>query len=220
MKKVVTFILAMSMLLCLAACGNKDTSAPDPEPEESSQPAPEATTTPEATPTPKPTAPPIATPKPAGTPKPESKPETAPAPDPAPGSGTGSELSLQEIIDKMVEVSGFDGGAFYESYPVTKDDAPFVTGYGDFSADFVEALGYGPLIGSIPFASVIFRLDDGADAQAFADDIEDNANPAKWICVCADSVQTAVSGNTVFFIMSSAEYADILTAAFSEVMDS
>lgn len=216
MKKLAAIILALSMALSFAACGNKTTSQPEPTPEENVQPAPESTPAPKPTLAPKPTS----TPEPAATPEPSDEPEPAPAPAPAPTSEpeTGAELSLQEILDKMLEVSGFDGGSFYESFPVTKDDAPFFTGYNDFSADFAEALGYGPMIGSIPFASVLFRLDDGADAQAFADDIKDNANPAKWICVRAESVQTVVAGSTVFFIMSSTEYADLLTAAFSEVM--
>ena len=224
MKKLVTILLALSMVFSVAACGNTNTSEPAPEPEESVQPTPEPT--PQSTPTPEPTETPAATPEPSEEPEvvstPAPAPEPTPAPDPVPEPepepGTDAELSLQEIIDKMVEISGFDGGAFYETFPVTEEDAPFFTGYSDFSADFTEALGYGPMIGSIPFASVLFRLDEDADAQAFADDIKANANPAKWICVCADSVQTVVAGNTVFFIMSKTEYADLLTAAFREVM--
>lgn len=211
MKKLVTIILTLSMALSFAACGNNAAPQPEPTPEESVQPAPESTPEPEPTSTPEPTSDPAGAPEPGGEPEPEPEPTSEPE--------TGGELPLQEILDKMLEVSGFDGGSFYESFPVTKEDAPFFTGYNDFSADFAEALGYGPMIGSIPFASVLFRLDDGADAQAFADDIKANANPAKWICVCADSVQTVVAGSTVFFIMSSTEYADLLTAAFSEVMD-
>ena len=118
----------------------------------------------------------------------------------------------------MVEVSGFDGGPFFESYEVSKEDAPYVIGYEGFSGEFTEAMGYGPMMGSIAFVMVIFRLPDGADAEAFASDIKENADPAKWICVCADSVQTVVSGNTVMFIMSDAASADTLTEAFAQVM--
>lgn len=232
MKKFAAMILALSMVLSLAACGNKNDEQPAPTPEASTQPtaeptptpavstpkptatpepSPEPTPEPEPTPTPAPAPTPTPTPAPAPAPEPDNTPEPAPAPD-------AGELSLQEIVDKMVEVSGFDGGPFFESYAVSAEDAPYVIGYEGFTGEFTEALGYGPMMGSIAFVMVVFRLPEGADAEAFASDIKDNADPAKWICVCADSVQTVVSGNTVMFIMSDTASADALTAAFAQVM--
>lgn len=224
MKKFAAMILALSMVLSLAACGNKNDEQPAPTPEASTQPTAEPTPTPAVStpkptatpePSPEPTPEPTPTPTPAPTPAPE--PTTAPEPEPAPAPDAG-ELSLQEIVDKMVEVSGFDGGPFFESYAVSADDAPYVIGYEGFTGEFTEALGYGPMMGSIAFVMVVFRLPEGADAEAFASDVKDNADPAKWICVCADSVQTVVSGNTVMFIMSDTASADALTAAFAQVM--
>ena len=37
MKRIATLILALSMLLSMAACGNKNTTEPDPTPEASAQ---------------------------------------------------------------------------------------------------------------------------------------------------------------------------------------
>lgn len=239
MKKLITIILSISMVLSLAACGGKAPAEPDPTPEAdaaptdtpvpatpkptveptaSPEPSEEPEPSPDPTPAPEPTPTPAPAPTPAPTPAPEPADTPAPVPEPTPEPEGSAELSLQDIIDKMVEVSAFDGGPFFESYAVSKEDAPYVIGYEGFSSDFVEALAYGPMMGSMAFVMVVFRLDEGADAQAFADDIKANADPAKWICVCADSVQTVVSGNTVLFIMSDTASADLLTAAFSQVM--
>ncbi len=223
MKKLVTIILALSMLLALCACGSKNTSEPSPAPEASAAPTvePAPTTKPEETPRPEDTPRPEETPEPEETaePAPAATPATAatpaPADTPAPAA---TALTLQEIVDKMVEVSGFEAGPSYASYEVGKDDAQYVIGYEGFSGEFTEALGYGPLMGSIPFVMVVFRLPDGADAQSFADDIKANADLRKWICVEAETAEAAVSGNTVMFIMCDTATAGAFVSAFNQVM--
>jgi len=66
---------------------------------------------------------------------------------------------------------------------------------------FEEGVMFAPMIGSIAFVGYVFTLADGADAEAFAADLEANCNPRWNICVEAEETVTGVSGNKVFFLM-------------------
>ena len=83
---------------------------------------------------------------------------------------------------------------------------PMLPGYlPGFSADidgFAEAAMFAPMIGSIAFVGYIFRLDDGADVDAFMQTLRDNADPSWNICVTAEETVIDAVGNTVFFVMT------------------
>lgn len=66
---------------------------------------------------------------------------------------------------------------------------------------FEEGVMFAPMIGSIAFVGYVFTLADGADAEAFAADLEANCNPRWNICVEAEETVTGISGNKVFFLM-------------------
>lgn len=149
-------------------------------------------------------------------------PDSAPDDTTATGTESGAQagedaidtIPLGGILDMMKSDSGSELGGFFDSYPVTADIAANTLGYNNFAGSFQEALGFGPMIGSIAFQMVLFRLEDGQDASAFADDIREGANPSKWVCVEADTVKTAVRGRTVLFIMGSADDVNPLYDAF------
>ncbi len=91
-----------------------------------------------------------------------------------------------------------------------------------FAEDFVvegyeDAATYMPMIGSIPFVSYIFVLSEDADAEAFADSLEANANPGWNICVTADETAVDVVDNVVFFIMCPATFEDNSDAGTEEL---
>ena len=58
-----------------------------------------------------------------------------------------------------------------------------------------------PMIGSIPFVSYVFELEDGTDAAAFTETLRNAANPRWNICTEADQTLIETNGNFVFFIM-------------------
>lgn len=236
MKKMIAFFLVLALALSCAACGKAEMDEPSTSPGVNGDMTPEPTLKgnepddeepedepgedgeedeqqPEVEPVPE------TTPELTEEPNPAPVPENTPEPTPEPTPGESENLSLTEILEQMIAASGFDGGPFFEAYAVTKEDAPYTIGYEGFSGEFEEALGYGPMMGSMAFIMVLFRLDDGADAQSFADDIKSNADPRKWICVEAETVEAIVSGNTVLFIMSDADSASQLTSAFTQVME-
>jgi len=58
------------------------------------------------------------------------------------------------------------------------------------------------MISAIPHAVVLIQLPEGADAAAVAAEIEEAADPNRWICVEAEKAAVFHSGNFVVFAMS------------------
>lgn len=69
------------------------------------------------------------------------------------------------------------------------------------------------MIGSIAYSMVYIRTKEGADAEQIKQDLFNNVNPAKWICVSAEKMIAANFGEDVFFVMAEAEMADTVYQA-------
>lgn len=190
MKKIIALLLAGILMLSLTACsGNKSEAAEDSSPTE--------TTTP-SDPTDE-----------------QATNEQAAEPPADPSSATDGETLGQTLraafLDAMDNNPEATTLALAETLisnpaiqfaPVTE---PVVPGYlAGFSADidgFAEGAMFAPMIGSIAFVGYIFRLEDGADADAFTQMLTDNADPSWNICVTAEETVVDHVGNTVFFVM-------------------
>lgn len=72
-----------------------------------------------------------------------------------------------------------------------------------------------PMMGSFAHSVVVVEVPEGVDADAVAADMEANADPRKWICVEAESVQTAVKGQVILLVISSQADADTIIANFN-----
>lgn len=62
-----------------------------------------------------------------------------------------------------------------------------------------------PMISSIAYSAVYVRTVDGADVNSIAQEMMDNIDPAKWICVTAEKQMVASIGSDIFYIMGSSE---------------
>ena len=62
---------------------------------------------------------------------------------------------------------------------------------------------------------MLIEVPEGEDAEAFAKNLADNANPRWMVCAVAESVQYAVKGDLVLFVMSSEDVANAVIAAFN-----
>ena len=80
--------------------------------------------------------------------------------------------------------------------------------------ELIEGAVSESMVGSIAYSLVDLRANDAEGAQALADSVKENVNPAKWICVQAEAVNTAVIGDVVFMVMADQATADALTASF------
>lgn len=107
-------------------------------------------------------------------------------------------LSALEIAQKLSENEAltFD--------PIATNIAPgFLSGFDNFEVTgFSDGALFGPMIGSIPFIGYVFTLDADTDTDEFVKSLEDNANLRWNICVAADEMISATSGDKVFFVMA------------------
>lgn len=62
-----------------------------------------------------------------------------------------------------------------------------------------------PMISSIAYSAIYIRTMDDADVNSIAQEMMENINPAKWICVTAEKQLVATVGSDIFYIMGNSE---------------
>ena len=205
MKKLISILLAMTMLLALAACGDTPPAAdPAPPVEESAPIESEAPVEPEVP----------AEPEAPAEPAPEEEVPAEPE-DPEAGSDMAS-MTLSEILAAIqADVKDLPGVG-----DIPLDSENFVYYMFIDPVEGAEALASEAMIGSIAHSLVLLKAPDGADVEAIAQSVRDNANPRKWICVEADDIAAAIKGDLVMFIMIDSQMglpAADMVDAFSQV---
>jgi hypothetical protein len=73
-----------------------------------------------------------------------------------------------------------------------------------------------PMMSSVAYSAIYVRTNDDADAMASAmtratairDEIMENVDPSKWVCVTAEKQSAIIIGNDVFFVMGAPETVD------------
>ena len=123
------------------------------------------------------------------------------AADKAPLTGT-----MEENVMKVMEIAPveFMGTTMPVDLSDTSEDGKWALSYftGLQSADQVtDVCVYEPMMGSQAFSLVMVRTAEGADPKAVAQEMTDNIDTRKWICVGADEKIVAGYGDTVMLIM-------------------
>ena len=114
--------------------------------------------------------------------------------------------TMEENVLKVMEIAPveFMGGLYPIDLADTSEDGLWAiqsfTGLSDASK-ITDLAVYESMIGAQAFSLVMVRTAEGADTKAVAQEMKDNIDPRKWICVCADEVMVAGYGDTVMFIM-------------------
>lgn len=110
-------------------------------------------------------------------------------------ASSGSALSVAEQLIAN-PVIAFAGGAMeVEPGYLTGFDNAEITG-------FKEGAMFAPMIGTIPFVGYVFTLDAGVNASDFIATLKSSANLRWNICTSADEMVAGSAGNKVFFVMS------------------
>ena len=218
MKKFLSLILALTMILSLAACGAsndaEENDAPAGEEEiVENEPATEGEPEGEVEEEPAVDEQPAADPnapvenEPA-TPEVPAEPEVeqeAPA-----ASGDTVAAQLQKAFEGMADQPALDIATALSTHEVIKFGAGampvepgLLSGFDNYEVTgFQEGAVFMPMIGSIAFVGYIFTLEDGADVNAFMENLKANSNPRWNICVAAEETLVSNVGNKVFFVMS------------------
>ena len=57
------------------------------------------------------------------------------------------------------------------------------------------------MMSSTPYSAIYIRTADGADTEGIRQQLMDNIDPAKWVCVTAEQEYAVSFGNDIFFVM-------------------
>ena len=114
--------------------------------------------------------------------------------------------TMEENVMKIMEIAPveFMGGIMPVDLSDTSEDGQwalsYFTGLQDASK-ITDVAVYEPMMGSQAFSLVMVRTAEGADPKAVAQEMTDNIDTRKWICVGADEKIVAGYGDTVMLIM-------------------
>ena len=110
------------------------------------------------------------------------------------------EGTLPEIMEKLYD------GVPEEQMPMMVDNIELngenFKNYAFADVKYKEAIASEAMTGATPHSIVLIRLEDAKDAEQAVKDIEENADPRKWICVEAENVYVLSKGDLVVLIMS------------------
>ena len=232
MKKIIAFILALTLVFSMAACASKpaedttedetitdtenvpetDTDADtDADAETDAETDADAETDTDA-------EEPVDTDVDADQP---ATPEEPVSDGDAAGDTTGdtaAELTAeeQEVLDTVQQlVAGAADEIMCDNIIISSDQYPYY-----LFIDYIEgsiAASSSAMIGSIPHSVVLLKLPEDADVAAVAAEIEENMDPRKWICVEAEATMVKTSGQYVLMVMSSQATVDAISANFDTV---
>ena len=181
MKKLIAMLLALTMVMSLVACGATKNEEPQPATEATVEVTEEVI---EAT---------------------EEVIEDEFVEEEFVEEETFELTAMETLLNQIIELNPveFFGGCM----PVDLSDADAVYyELGLNSAESIaEAAVFGPMMSSMAFSLVAAQVVEGADAEAVAEEIKNGVDPRKWVCVEADEVMTAVSGDVVMLIMLNSE---------------
>ena len=116
------------------------------------------------------------------------------------------EGTMEENVLKIVEIAPveFMGGTIPVDLADTSEDGLWALYYftGLQSAESITDISvYESMMGSQAFSLVMVRTAEGVDTKAVAQEISDNVDPIKWICVGADEKIVAGYGDVIMLIM-------------------
>ena len=188
MKKILAIVLALTMLVCFAACGDKTETNATPSEAETTA-AEESTGSEEETTD--------AIVEEETTEAVVEEETTVPAED------TADALDIHTIIGKLYEANPVEFPADTYGMDLELTDADMIkmfTGLDDASL-IKEAVFSESMIGAQPYSLVIVRAADGADVEAIKTAMFNGINTRKWVCVEADQLTVASTGDLVILCM-------------------
>ena len=130
------------------------------------------------------------------------------------GNKTGDPV---DILDEIYKTAKTDDDYFsytddFENVEITEAEEEYILGTTEI--DYTDSVYSAPMMSSIAYQCVLLRVSEDQDIEAAKKLLEENADPAKWICVEAESVVVENVGDVILFIMADKDVADAAKEAF------
>ena len=187
MKKLISVLLALSMVLAFAGCANSGSGDTTADTTENVTDAP-------TDPTPS-----------------ETDAPTDPIPDQTQDPTEASTLiPILDLIQAEAPTQFVTMPTVLDLSDTTEmgmQNLKYYTGLDN--ADLIsEAVVSEAAIGSIAFSLVLVRVKDAANAQTVAETMHAGVDPRKWVCVEADDMMTVGKDDVVMLVMISSSFAE------------
>jgi hypothetical protein len=140
------------------------------------------------------------------------------------GGGKNLEGSLEEILEQIYAHDGLSDQfkAFAKDGLLTSEitDENMEFHLGKAGLEFEEGIASEPMIQPGAYVLCLLRVGEETDIEQLKQDIKDNVNPMKWVCVGVDPDNVIVDsiGDVVILIMSD-DNAQALHQAFLALQD-
>lgn len=125
--------------------------------------------------------------------------------------------SCIDILNKVYETADLDESMreamqYYEMTTIDADMEEYVLGTDEIT--YTDSAYSAPMMTSVAYQCVVLRVPDGTDVPKAKQTLLDNANPAKWICVEAESVAVESIGDVILYVMGFDEDVSAIKDAF------
>ena len=130
-------------------------------------------------------------------------------------SGTCSEILEKVYKTAELDQDFKDALQYFDNTAIPSDDdemEAYMIGTND--VNYTDSVFSAPMMSSIAYQCVLLRLEDGQDVEAAKEALRNGADPRKWVCVEAESVQVENVGDVVMVIMADEAKANAMIAAF------
>ncbi len=130
------------------------------------------------------------------------------------------EGTCSEILEKVYKTAELDADfkeslKYFENTEIPSDDEEMESYMiGTNEVDYTDSVYSAPMMSSIAYQCVLLRLEADEDVEAAKQTLLAAADPRKWICVEAESIQVENVGDVVMVIMANEETANAMVAAF------
>ena len=104
-----------------------------------------------------------------------------------------------------------EGLEFFETFEMTEDMETSILGTDEI--DYTECVVSMPMMSSIAYQCVLLRVEED-DVDTVKQQIKDNADLNKWVCVSAETMLIENRGDVIFFVMGENDTSYALNAAF------
>lgn len=127
------------------------------------------------------------------------------------------EGSCEEILAKVYETAELDQGlresmVNYMNTPIDESTEGHVLGTDD--VDYTDSIYSAPMMSSVAYQCVVLRLEPDENVEEAKQQLLDNADPIKWLCVEAESVVVENVGDVILYVMADSQTADAIKTAF------
>ena len=124
--------------------------------------------------------------------------------------------SLADIMSGIYEKADLsddfrEGLEFFETFELTEDMEMSILGTDEI--DYTEGVVSMPMMSSIAYQCVLLRVEID-DVDTVKQQIKDNTDLNKWICVSAETMLIESRGDVIFFVMGENDTVYALNAAF------